>query len=162
MKKTVACYAMAAVLMIGGLGFAIERGIACAAVRDVRRAAVRELEEAIQLTARHPGAFGDQAPVAADAPLKSLAQEVAAKHGVAVAFLSESEREADGGRRERQVIVRLTHPAHRKLVGFLGELESRGGGARIKEIHVRPSSSKSDHYEEAEVVVSRLSEPESP
>jgi hypothetical protein len=52
--------------------------------------------------------------------------------------------------------VRLVHPAHRNLVLFLGDLEARAG--RVREIHVRPSTSKADHYEEAEIVVARVSE----
>jgi hypothetical protein len=147
--KTRVYLATSLALLLGGAGFALERGMALAATREARATAFAELEDALALAARHPGAFGTTAPE--QAGLKALAQDLATKRGLAIGFLSESERE-----NERHVAVRLVHPAHRNLVLFLGDLEARAG--RVREIHVRPSTSKADHYEEAEIVVARVSE----
>ncbi len=162
MSRTTAYLALAASFLLGGAVFAIERSLALSQARESRETATRELEDALKLAARHPGAFGAGAAPAGESALKTLAQDLAAKRSLAIGFLSETDREAERGRRERQVIVRLVHPVHGNLVRFLGDLEAQGGGARIKEIHVRPSTSEADRYEEAEVVVVRVRSADAP
>ncbi|HEX7900580.1 MAG TPA: hypothetical protein VF950_22635 [Planctomycetota bacterium] len=156
MRKTAVYLSTSCLLLVAGAGFAIERGLAHSTTRAARSAAVTELAEALKLAAKHPGAFGAAGLAPGESALKALAQDMATQRGLSIGFLSESEREAERGRQERQVIVRLVHPAHGSLVRFLGDLEAQGGGAKIKEIHVRPSTTRADHYEEAEVVVARV------
>lgn len=150
---TLAVFAVAA-----AAGFAADRRAAAASARAEREDTQRRLEKAVALAGEHPNAFGSRsAPAARDAALKSLAQEAATGRDVNLAYLSESDRDSDKGRRERQVIVRLVNADHANLVLFLQDLEARGGGARIKELHVRPSKNIPDAYEEVEVVLSRVS-----
>jgi hypothetical protein len=125
--------------------------------RDQRIDAQEQLQTAMRLADEYPRAFGPQASSpASESPIKTLAQEFATSRGVTIGYLSESERDANKGKRERQVLIRLVNASHPNLVHFLEDLESRGCGARIREIHVRPSRVISDAYEEAEVVVSKV------
>jgi hypothetical protein len=149
--------ALAALAVVAAGGFAADRYGAARAAREEREDAQRSLEKAVSLAAEHPRAFGPQAILpATDSALKTLAQEFAAGRNVTIGYLTESERETDKGRRERQVLVRLVNPGHPNLILFLQDLETRGGGARVKEIHVRPSREIPDAYEEAEIVLSKI------
>jgi hypothetical protein len=138
-------------------GAAAERAAARHAARAAREAAHRELEDALLLARRHPQAFGFRAAAPGESSLKSAAQEAAARRGLVIGALSESEREIDAGRRERQVLVRLLDAPHAELVRYLADLEGAPGGARVKELHLRPSESRGGAYEEAEVVMARVS-----
>jgi hypothetical protein len=148
----------AALLLAAAGGFAADRCSAARQAREEREEAQRSLEKAVKLASEYPRAFGPHAvaPVAGESGLKTLAQEFATSRSVTIGYLTESDRESDKGRRERQMIIRLVNAGHPNLVLFLQDLESRGGGAKIKEIHVRPSRDIPDAYEEAEVVVSRF------
>jgi len=149
---------LAALVVAASAGFAADRYSAARLAREERDEARRSLEKAVKLAAEYPRAFGPQAmvPLAGESGLKTLAQEFAASRSVTIGYLTESERESEKGRRERQVIIRLVNAAHPNLILFLQDLESRGGGAKVKEIHVRPSRDIVDAYEEAEIVVSKL------
>lgn len=161
MKRLALPFALAGTVLAGAAAFATERGLAWAAAREARLAAHREIEDALRLAARHPNAFGIQA-APGESSLKSLAQETAARRGLQIGALSESERELDRGRRERQVVVRVVDAPHAELVRFLDDLEAQGAGAKVKEIHLRPSETRNGAYEEAEVVVSRVVTVEKP
>jgi hypothetical protein len=141
----------------GAAWFAVDQGVS-ARLRELERdRAVQKLSEARTLLTRHAELFTVGAsPAAGEAPLKALLQDSGTKHGLLVGFLSESEREAGKGKREKQVSARLVRPPHEKLVRFLADLESRGSGAVVKELHLRPSKEASDTYEETEVVYARV------
>lgn len=146
----------AAVLSIlGASAFAVDAGIACHLAERERDGVVLRVEEAHRLLVRHPEVFGRAAGIQETLPLKGLLQEVATREGVAVGFLSETERDAGQGRRERQAAARLVGAEHGKLVRMLVDLEARGGGARVKELHLRPSKDVTAIYEEVEIVFAR-------
>ena len=159
MRRTALVLASALLVLLGSAAFAVERGLAASRSREAREAAVAELAETLALAAKHPGAFGGPAPKAGESALKTLAQQASARRSLTLAYLSESEREAEKGRVERQVTLRLVAPGHAALVGLLQDLERDGAGARVKEIHVRPSPERSDLYEDAEIVLARLEAP---
>jgi len=147
-------FAAAALIATGG--FALNRYAAARNARGARESAQRDLEKAVKIAAEHPRSFGPEAvPAQTGAALKSLAQGLATSRGVTIGYLTENDREADKGRRERQVMIRLVSPGHQNLVLFLQDLESRGGGAKVKELHLRPSKDVTDAYEEAEVILSK-------
>jgi hypothetical protein len=154
--RTMLPFALAGGLVVASAGFALERSLALSASCDARTTATAELEGALALAAKHPGVFGRPA-ISTDGSLKSAVQDFAARRGLAIGFLSESERETDRGGRQRQVVVRLVQPTHGNLVRFLGDVEMQAG-AIVKEIHVRPLNSQADVYEDAEVVVVRSGE----
>jgi hypothetical protein len=146
-----------AVLAAGGAH--LDRVGARDQVRLEREAAQAQLETALRQAATRPSRFGVLAAApAADGSLKPLAQELAASRQVPLGYLSESERDGEGGRRERQLVLRLVNAPHPNLVRFLEDLEARGAGARVKEVHLRPSREHPDAYEEAEVVLARPAE----
>ncbi len=157
MKSPVFVLTLAALAVCAAAGVAADRYTAARAAREERDQAQQDLKKAVALVAEHPRAFGPDAPApGSDAlSLKALAQEAAAARNVPLGYLSESERDADKGRRERQVLLRLVNAGHPNLVLFLQDLESRGGGARIKELHVRPSREIADAYEDVEIVLSK-------
>lgn len=157
MKSPTFVLSLAALAAAAG-GFSADRYAAARQAREEREEAQAALEKAVKLAADHPRAFGVHAitPVAGESALKTLAQEFATSRSVTIGYLTESERESDKGRRERQVLIRLVNAGHPNLILFLQDLESRGGGAKVKEIHVRPSRDVADAYEEAEIVVSKL------
>jgi hypothetical protein len=159
MKSPAFVLGLVALLVAGAGGFAADRGFSARTARAEREEAQGQLEKAVKLAAEHPRVFGPEAVVhpAGDSTLKTVAQETATSRQVTIGFLSESERDADKGRRERQVIIRLVNAGHPNLIRFLQDLESHGGGARVKEIHVRPSREVPDAYEEAEIVLSKVS-----
>lgn len=133
-----------------------ERYLALRRTEEARNRAAREIEGALSLVRKHPTAFGAGTGLPTDSSMKALVQETAASRGVAIAYLSETERDVQKGHRERQTLVRVAQVPHRNLVHFLEDLERGAIGARVKEIHLRPSKSTSDLYEEAEVVLSRF------
>jgi hypothetical protein len=136
--------------------FAVDRGMTAMGAEQEWEYAQRDLGEALRLAARHPRMFGPTALPTSGSPLKSLAQDSATACGVTIGFLSENEREREKGRREVQVVLRLVSAPHGNLVRFLRDLEERGTGARIREIHVRPSRENSESYEEVEIVLARI------
>jgi hypothetical protein len=145
------------VLGILGAGlFAADRYAKARVIRQDRENAEGELGRALGLVSGHPALFGPHGTRSDPGSLKALAQESATRRGVTIGYLSENEREADKGRRERQVIIRIANAPHSSLVLFLRELEGGGTGAWIKELHVRPSREIADAYEETEVVLSKL------
>jgi hypothetical protein len=155
-KSTAFVLTLAALAVASSGGVAIDRYGAARAARADREDLERQLRKAETLAATNPCAFGPNVPAPGkDATLKGLAQEAAAGRALTIGYLSEGEREAEKGRRERQVIVRLVNAAHPNLILFLRDLETRGGGAPVKEIHVRPSREVQDAYEEAEIVLSK-------
>ncbi len=154
MKRLVIPLALAGTALAVAAAFAVERGLALQSAREARMAAYREIEDALRLAARHSAAFGHRFQ-AAQVPLKSLAQEAAARRGLLIGALSESERELDRGRRERQVLVRVVDAPHELLVRFLDDLESGSAGATVKELHLRPSETRNAAYEEAEILLAR-------
>jgi hypothetical protein len=124
-------------------------------VERERESAERDLDQALRLIAQHPALFRSDLAGGGNGELKGIAQESASQRGVAIGYLSESEREVEKGRRERQVVIRLTNAPHPNLVLFLQELERRGAGCKVKEVHVRPSQEIPDAYEEAEIVLTK-------
>jgi len=155
-KNPAVVLALASVAVFSAGVYALDRYRSALSAREVQADLKQSLRKAVQLVAEHPRAFGAGAPpVSSEGSLKSLVQEAAASRSVTLAYLSESERETDKGRRERQVLARLLNSAHPNVVLFLQDLETRGGGAVVKEIHVRPSREIPDSYEEIEVVLSQ-------
>jgi hypothetical protein len=153
-----------ALLAIATAGFfALDRYRTWKIFRARSEALQGQLQKAVKLVQEHPRAFGSRGGThAADtASLKNFAQETSTKLNITLGYLSENERVAGKGGRERQVIVRLVNAGHSNLVRFLEEME-RVGGARVKELHLRPSREISDGYEEAEIVFSKISAPEGP
>jgi hypothetical protein len=143
-------------LVMAAAWFAADRAFQAVVRERERDLTVSKLVEARTLMARHPELFKEENPSPAGlVPLKPLLQEAGTKHGLLVGFLSESEKDAGKGRRECQVSARLVRAPHAKLVHFLADLEGRGSGALVKEIHLRPSKEVSDIYEEAEIVYAR-------
>jgi len=147
---------LASLLAAAGAGaFALDRAAGFRSASIERDSAQKDLESALALAERHPRAFGPGAGSSGESALKGLAQQSAKNRGVTIGFLSESEREAEKGRRERQIHVRLVNAPHRGLVQFLEDLEAKGSGATVKELHLRPSPD-GDVYLEAELVLSKL------
>ena len=158
MKTPAFVLTLVALMVLAAGAYAADRCAAARTARGNREEARLQLEKAVELAAAFPRAFGPLATAPTrDAALKTLAQETAVNRSVTIGYLAESERDADKGRRERQVILRLVNAGHSNLVLFLQDLERRGGGAKVKEIHVRPSRVISDAYEEVEVVLSKVS-----
>jgi hypothetical protein len=156
MRSPAFVLSLAALAVLASAGLAADRWVAARAARAEREEAELALEKAAVLAREHSRVFGPLAAAPArDASLKVLAQELATGRNVTLGYLSESEREGEKGLRERQVILRLVGAAHPNLVLYLQDLESRSGGAKVKEIHVRPSREVPDVYEEAEIVLSK-------
>jgi len=143
-------------LVLAGGWYAAEGALGAHLRSAERDRFLARLSEAQTLFARHPDLFqgGPGAP-AGDLPLKSVLQAASQKHGLQLGFLSEADKEAGKGKREKQVSARLVRAPHAKLVPFLADLEAVGAGSVVKELHLRPSKDLSDVYEEAEVVFSR-------
>jgi hypothetical protein len=157
-KSTVIVLMLAGLVVAAAAVVAGERLVAARAACSEREEVQLRLRKAVLLAGEHPASFGPgAAPAGADASLKTLVQESAATHSVTIGYLSENDRDLEKGRRERQVVVRLTQASHPNLVLFLQELETKGAGARVKELHVRPSRDAADAYEEAEILLARFS-----
>jgi len=140
-------------LALGAGAFAaLERYSAYAPVQAQAELRQVQTEEAQRIGVAYPDAFGAQA---VPMPLKSTVQAAVARHGVSVTFLAESEKDLGKGLRERNVIARLVNVPQAKLVAFLADMEAQGG-ARVKELQLKPAKDRSGSYEEAEAVVSQL------
>jgi hypothetical protein len=142
---------MVAVLAAGG--FAWNRWTKVGEMRESASRREEDLRRAVRLACDRPELFGERGSSLNLKPLKALVQEAAAQCQVAIGFVSESEREVERDRQERQVMLRLVGTAHGNLVRFLGHLEKEGGGARLRELHLRPSKEVTDLYDEAEIVL---------
>lgn len=136
--------------------FVVDGAMGASARAHIRDAALRKLREARTLALRHPSVFRADTSLFGEVPLKALVQNTARKHGLRIAFLSEMEREAGKGVRERLVSARFSGSPHSKFVLFLLDLEKEGAGAKVKELHLRPSKDTSDVYQDGEIVFSKL------
>ena len=142
--------------LIAASWFLADRFFAAESVTAKRDRVVAELCEAQALAFRFPHAFGGNDPADTNRPLKGLVQESGRKRSIRIAFLSETEKEVGKGHRERQVSIRVVGAGHSNLVFFLADLEREGAGARVKELHLRPSKKATDVYQDAEVIFSRI------
>jgi len=137
-------------------GIAADRMAVASSARREREAARESLRRAAALLVEHPQVFGPGASSrTGGVSLKTLVEEAARIRNVSLGYLSETQRETDRGPQERQVLIRLLNAVHSNVVFFLQDLETRSCGARIKELHLRPSRVLPDTYEEVEVVVSK-------
>jgi hypothetical protein len=144
--------ALAVVALVLCAGFAAERYLKMAEAQEALDASILGLTEAQALSARHPevfGAAGDSQQVS----LKPLVQETGARHGIALAFLTETEKESGDGIRERSVLCRAVNVEQGKLIKFLFDLEKNGQGARLRELRLKPAPERSDMFQEAEGVL---------
>lgn len=139
--------------LIGAGIFAFERFMALDEARAAHALRMEELDEARHLVHSHPEAFGVNSAASAKTDLKGLVQQSSSRNGVVLMYLSETERDAGEKIKERNVVARAVNVPHAKLVAFLADLENRGGGARIKEIRLKPALDRSDVYQEAETVL---------
>lgn len=137
-------------------GFLVDRIMVLDDLKSRREVALDHVREAGRLAALHPDAFDPSRESVGDLSLKTLVQEKGTKLSLGIAYLSEAEREAGRGWKERQAIVRLRQAPHGRLVSFLAELEREGRGARVKELRLRPSKEKTGVYEDTEIVFSRI------
>lgn len=142
--------------LLGSGWYAVESALSSRLRSAERDRFVGRLSEAQALLDRHPDLFRGISVSAGDLPLKTILQDSSTKHGLQLGFLTEADKEAGKGRREKQVSARLVGAPHEKLVPFLAELEARGGGSVVREIHLRPSKDQTALYEEAEVVFARV------
>jgi hypothetical protein len=133
--------------------FAIDRYLAMTSAQELVNARVEMLSEAQQLAARQSGIFSPGAAKVQTTSLKTLVQDVNARHGLTVTYMNENERDIGDKIRERTVLTRSINVPHEKLIAVLAELESRSGGARMKEIRVKPSSDRTNLYDEVETVL---------
>lgn len=133
--------------------FAVDRFAALDDARTASTLAQEQLASAQEMAHRHPEAFGLNANRGSSVDLKRLVQDSSARNGVSLLYLNETERDAGESIRERNVLARLVNVPHDKLVTLLADLETNGGGARIKEIRIKPSPARSDIYQEAEAVL---------
>jgi hypothetical protein len=141
---------------LGALWFAADGALSAGQAARARDRAEGSVRAAWTLGTGNPRLFSGVLRPTGDLPLKALCQEAGRKEGIQIAFLTESEKEAGKGKREKQVSARLVRSSHPKLVSFLALLEERGAGAKVKELHLRASKDLSDTYEEAEILFSRV------
>lgn len=152
MSRPRALPALSFVLVLAAALFAVERYSAYAPLRAERTLRAAQLDEARRIAAANPEPFGSKAASAPSAGLKEMVQAAAARHNIPVTYLNESEKDLAKGVRETAVAARAANVPHASLVAFLGDLEARGGGARIKEIRIKPAKDRGGQYEEAEIV----------
>jgi hypothetical protein len=138
---------------IGAGGFAFNRYMAMDEAQSSHTSRLEDLDEARHLFQSRPEAFGVNAGTAAKSDLKGLVQQSSSRNGVVLMYLTETERDAGEKIKERNVVARAVNVPHAKLVAFLADLENRGGGARVKEIRLKPALDHSDVYQEAEAVL---------
>ena len=143
--------------VLGTAALAADRFLAARSARARLEETAADYAKAARLAGDHADFFARKGTSPHDSILKTLAREAGQKRGLNIAYLSESEREAGKGLKERQVTVRLVQATHPALVLYLDEVERGGAGARVKEIHLRPSAETTNAYEEAEVVFAKLS-----
>jgi len=144
-----------ALVFLASAALAADRYLARRFSRQALDTALAEVQEARALVKQNPASFGAPPPVGAQAVLKTTIQQAGARYGLTVAFLSESEKDAGQGSREKQAVARLVNAVHEKLVAYLDELERVSGGARVKELHLRPSRETNGVYQEVEFVLAR-------
>jgi hypothetical protein len=138
---------------IAASAFAINRYVALDEARCAATESKEQILEAQRLMNAHPEAFGDRSGNPAKSDLKRLVLDSGARNGIALRYLTETERDAGEKVHERDVLSRMINVPHDKLVLFLADLEANGSGARIKEIRLKPASDKSNVYQEAETVL---------
>lgn len=143
--------------MVLGLGvlssvyFAADRYFAQRDMNERLNASLAEVHGALDLAARHPKVFAQKNGEAAD--LKKIVQASGTRHGVAVVYLNETERESGDKMNERNVVVRIVNVPHPNFVQFLAEIERLGQGARFKDIRMKPSDERTGVYQEAEAIL---------
>jgi hypothetical protein len=141
-------------IVLVAAAFAVDRYLAYRAAREERDASVEQLGAALGMLKGHPEDFGNRAGSARRVGLKTLVQESGARSGVTLVYVTESEKEAGKGLRERSVTARMGAVRQEKLVAFLSDVEERGGGAKVRELRLKPDKAQSGLYQAAECVVS--------
>jgi len=155
MKLSTWPLSLGALGILSAVGFATDRFLAYREVSKLLEAKEAECLRALSVYQAHREAFGSRSGPTGPSALKTLTQEAAAKEGLLLASLSESERDLGKGRREKSIAFRLQNALHAPMIRFLSELESSGGGGRLKELHLHPSRSAEGGYEEVEGVFAK-------
>lgn len=155
MKSTAGTFTSVAVasLLVSAVVFAVTRYFAYQESQETFTECLTNLQDAHGMAARHKDLFEANKLNAGRNDLKAIVQESGARNGVPLIYLNETERDSGDKVRERNVTARAVNVPHSKLVTFLVDLETRGGGARIKEIRLKPSADKAGVYQEAESVL---------
>ncbi|MBE7461896.1 MAG: hypothetical protein HS116_00255 [Planctomycetes bacterium] len=153
MKRSRAAVLAASVVLTLSAAWALDRYGALSAEKERFEARVQELGTARKLLTLYPQALSGGGARLDPPALKSLVQQRGAKHGIALVYLTESDKEAGKGLRERQVVARGVGVPHTKWVAFLAEIESAGSGATFKELRLKPSTTENGVYSEAEAVL---------
>jgi hypothetical protein len=144
-----------ALAFLASAALAVDRYLAVHFSKRAVESALTDVREARAQVERNPASFGTPPPAAAQSALKSIIQQTGARYGITVAFLSEGDKDAGQGVREKQAVARLVVASHGKLVPYLDELERVSGGARVRELHLRPSRDTNGVYQEVEFVLAR-------
>jgi hypothetical protein len=142
--------------LLGALWFGADAALGARLALRERDRSEEKVREAYQLGTRHSDLFSGALHSSGDVPMKTLVQEAATKEGIQIAFLTESDKDMGKGKKEKQISARFVRSPHAKLVSFFADIEARGGRAKVKELHLRPSKEQTDAYEEAEILYSRI------
>jgi hypothetical protein len=145
---------LALAALAGAFFFALDRYAAAGATHDAMQSALDGIADCERMAKSHPGAFG-KGGTPIDVALKPLVQEASARQSINLSYLSEIEKDVEGGARERSVYARAANVPHDRLVALLCELEARGGGAKIKEINLTISKENGGVYAEVNTVLSK-------
>lgn len=158
-NRRVAVMVVATSVLAAG-AFALSRYRAYGQTEVVLQQRVQELARADRAWREHPTALSG-ASAGPGVELKTLVQEGSLRHGVSVVQLSESTRDCGSGHREQSVVARMTDVPQASLVSFLWEVEQRGEGTRVKELHLRPAKQGLGRLESEVVFVRRYVGPQS-
>ncbi len=133
--------------------FAAFKYVAMADARAQMELKSGQLENAKAMLQKNRGAFAGGGQNFTPAALKNLVQQSSAQHGVTIIYLNDNEKEIGEKVHECNVVWRAVNVKHSNLVLHLADLEARAGGAKIREIRLKPSPFISDVYAEAETVL---------
>lgn len=144
---------LVAIAIILTATFALKKYLDFAAARAELTEKIGRLEDANAVYLQNSLIFSNSVRPAAP-ELKLLVQSSSTRNGVLLSYLTEMDKDVGEKVREHNVICRAINVSQPKLVKFLAELEAQGGGAKIKELRLKPAADRFDCYQEVDVVIS--------
>jgi hypothetical protein len=139
-------------ILIAAMAYAANRCVTIYAL-ETRVDSKRELLSSAAIAAKRIRLMSKEQSIQSSDQLKKIIYQCSANNGVALAYVTDFDREAGENIREQSVLCRATNVQQSALIIFLAQAEQMAGNAKVKEVRLKQSLEKPDRFQDVEIVI---------